>query len=149
MKLFALLAFALVPLINSTPLNAAEDFDLASRQVEQSKGLFAVATLPNGRHTVTVYDDGKYDGVIIEEEDGTSTIYDKDGNIVELDDAPADGDDGTQLRRRQRVAILRRLGSFIARFGRRAWVSHFLHSHEQFQADMMERRLSSTASVVM
>jgi hypothetical protein len=122
MKLFALLFFTLVALINCVPLDAAEDFDLASREIEQNKGMFAVATLPNGRHTITVYDDGKYDGVIVEEEDGKCTIYDKDGNVVDIDDDSDDGDDEHRLRRRQHLALLRRLGAFIARFGRRAWV---------------------------
>lgn len=147
MKLSALLLFTLVALINCVPLDVAADFDLASREIDKNKGLFAVATLPNGRHTITVYDDGRYGGVIVEEEDGKSTIYDKDGNVVDIDDDSEDGDDEHKLRRRQRWAILWRLGAFISRFRGRAWVRplYTVCGVEHIGADMKGPRLSLPA----
>ncbi len=123
MKLLAFLLFFHVALIKCTPLDAAEDFELASREIENNNGHFEFITLPNGHHMITVYDDGKYQGAITEKEDGSSTIYDKNGKLIDLDDDSDDGGDEHKLRRRQRLALLRRFGSFIARWGRRAWVS--------------------------
>lgn len=121
MKLLALLILSFVVLIQCIPLEAAADFDLASRDIEKSNSRFNVATLPNGRHVVTVYDEGKYDGVIVEKDDGECIVYDKDGKVVELDDLEDDDESG--LQRRQRATILIKLAKFIARFGQRAWVS--------------------------
>lgn len=122
MKLFVLLVLSLVALIQCVPFEAAEDFDLVSREIKESKSLFDVATLPNGHHTITVYDEGKYDGIIVEEDDGKCTAYDKDGNIIDLDDDSED-DEEPNLHRRQRRTVIRKLAKFIMRWGRRAWVS--------------------------
>lgn len=122
MKLFALLVLSLVALIQCMPLEAAENFDIAKREIEKNKSLFDVSTLPNGHHTITVYDEGKYDGVIVEDDDGKCTAYDKDGNLIDLDDSEDEGE--SNLHRRQRLTIIRKLAGFIKRFGARAWVSH-------------------------
>lgn len=74
----------------------------------------AMATLPGQRRIITLYRNGTCEGTLIEGMNGTVTAYDADGNFLNLN--------GHDLDRRGLFSALKKLGKWVAKTGKKAWV---------------------------
>jgi hypothetical protein len=86
-------------------------------------------TLPDGRYKIVVFENGEYEGYIIEGQNGACEVYDASGNELDIEAEPKDGDSDSNetennIQRRWIPLIIRLarvLAPIIKRWGKRVW----------------------------
>ncbi|SPO05486.1 uncharacterized protein DNG_08173 [Cephalotrichum gorgonifer] len=109
--LAALTAFVYAAAIESDP-----DYQAIARRVED--GDVVATALPDGRRRVSFYEEGIYQGYIIESADGAVQAFDAYDVEIALDDA--EGDEGN-LEKRGKLAIIKKFGKLLKKWGKKAW----------------------------
>jgi hypothetical protein len=117
----------------SLPKSLIESSSLTRREEQHSANIVGMV-LGDGQHKIAVFEDGEYEGYIIEDKNnGTVSCYDPTGNPIDPDNFDADDDqlgndeEGGPQRQQRRflipliVRLARLLAPIIARWGRRVW----------------------------
>ncbi len=112
LPIFSLFALTLSAAIGSFEQEASE----LSAALDKRQDELVPTRLPDGRISVALYDGGVFSGTMLERPDGDVTFLDAEGNAIDIDDE-------AKLMKRATVAsVAKKLGPFIRKWGRRAWV---------------------------
>ncbi len=125
MKFLSLMFFAsLLAIVYSAALPSEEEWDLATREIKNSNALAVTDKTADGLNSIAIYNNGVFEGTLVEQKDGGVVVYDPEGKVIDTDQKR---DLGSDLESRQISRIIIVFARFIRRFGSRAWVS-FLFS---------------------